>query len=111
MDHRVIRVEPKVDTSTRYYTPSWIRHGIFLKIKGAEREPYPRLWVQCLKMYGSSETTKVRLIQVPRGPAIIMSMAEIEEKYESTGEHTIYDPTPEVEEPSVFNAVEFYQDK
>jgi len=107
----VIRLELKVDTSTHYFQPTWVRHGIFLKLKGAEQEPYPRLWVQCLKMYGSAETTKVRLIQVPRGPAIVMSMAELEEKYESAGSRTIYDPIPEVEDTSVFNATEFYQGK
>jgi hypothetical protein len=104
----VIRVDLRVDTSTRYFPPTWFKHGIFLKLKGAEREPYPRLWVQCLKMYGSSQTTKVRLIQVPRGPAIVMSMFELEEKYEFASARTIEGFLPEVEDPSVFNAVELY---
>jgi hypothetical protein len=108
MDQSVIRVELRSDTSTRYDPPTWFKHGIFLKLKGAEHEPYPRLWVQCVKRYGSPHTTKVRLIQVPRGPAIVMSMAELEEKYESVVDHTMYDPIPEVEDPSVFNATEFY---
>lgn len=104
----MIQVEPKVDTSTRYFPPTWFKHGIFLKLKGADKEPFPKLWVQCLKLYGSPHTTEVRLIQVPCGPAIVMSMAELEEKYEYAGSRTIEGYPPDVEDPSVFNAIAFY---
>ena len=59
-------------------------------------------------MYGSAETTKVRVIQIPRGPAIVMSMADLEEKYEYAGSRTIEGLLPEVDDVSVLNAVEFY---
>jgi hypothetical protein len=104
----VIPIRPKKDISTRYFPPCWVRHGIFLKVKGADGEPEPKLWVQCIKSYGSSHTTKVRLIQVPRGPAIVISMAELEEKYEHAGMCSLDGFPPDVEDPSVFNATEFY---
>lgn len=104
----MIPVPHRDPLSTRYYPPSWFHHGIFLRLKGAESEPTPQLWVQCLKLYGSAETSKARIIQVPKGPAIIMSMAELVEKYEYAGSRTLNGYPPDVEDPSVYNATDFY---
>lgn len=76
--------------------PVWLHTNALLRLK--DSTDGVEYWVQHIRIGPSAKESFVRLIPVPKGAALELSMAAVLETYESTGHRTL---TPQLEDYSV----------
>jgi hypothetical protein len=94
---------PWEDNPVVYFGPLWLHMNALLRLKGSTDGA--EYWVQYTRSGPSAEESFVRLIPVPEGAGLELSMAAVIESYESTGHRT---STPRLKDYSVLQASHFF---